>query len=70
MTDSLRTYARFKFRDLLICQGVCLGDDGNEVNFGVKLLHELDINGLQASERVNGGKFDVRHQLTSDPSVG
>ena len=46
------TYASLKVSNLFVCQSVRLGNDRDKVNLGVKLPHELDINRLQAAERV------------------
>ena len=42
------TYPGFKFRDFIISQSICLGNDGNEVDFSVQPTHKLNVEGLQA----------------------
>ena len=42
------TYPGFEFRDFVISQSICLGNDGNEVDFGVQPTHKLNVEGLQA----------------------
>ena len=37
----------FEEGDLLLGEGVRLGDDGDDVDLVVQLLHELNIQGLQ-----------------------
>lgn len=37
----------FECGDLLVRQGISLGNDGNEVDLGVQALHDLNIQGLQ-----------------------
>lgn len=64
------TYASLEVGDLLICQGVCLGDDGNEVHSGVQLPHELDIDRFQAKESVREKQPIAPERLTSDLSAG
>ena len=43
-------------RNLFIREGICLGNDRNEIDFGVKSAHDLDIERL---ERVTGGLYEV-----------
>ena len=50
------TYTLLEGSNLLICEGVCLGDDWNEVDLGVKSAHDLNIEGL---ERVAGRLDEV-----------
>ena len=40
-------YPGFEFRNLIIRKSIGLGDNGNEVNLGVKPTHKLDIERLQ-----------------------
>jgi hypothetical protein len=39
-------YSGLELRDLVIRESVRLGDDGDEVNFGVKPTHKFNIEGL------------------------
>jgi len=41
-------YSALEVENLLISQGVSLGDDRNQVDFRVKTAHEFDINLLKA----------------------
>jgi hypothetical protein len=41
------TYPGLEFCDFVISQRICLGDDGDKVNFGMKSTHKFDIEGLQ-----------------------
>ena len=41
------TYPGLEFRDFVVSQRICLGDDGDKVNFGMKPTHEFNIEGLQ-----------------------
>jgi len=47
-----RTYSRLEGGDLLVRQSIGLGNDGNQVDLGVKTLHNLNVERLQ---RVAGG---------------
>lgn len=51
------TYPRLEVVDLLISEGIGLGNDGDQVDLGVKAAHDLDVEGL---ERVAGG-LDEEH---------
>lgn len=42
------TYAFLEFGDFFICEGIGLGNDGNEVYFRVQSAHELDVELLKA----------------------
>lgn len=33
----------FEVGDFLVSQGVCLGDNGDEINFLMQPTHELDV---------------------------
>lgn len=48
----MQTYSLLERDNLLVRQGIRLGDDGNKVDLGMEALHDLDIKGLQ---RVAGG---------------
>lgn len=49
-----RTYALLEVRNLFISKRVSLGDDGNEVDFGVQSAHHLDVQGLErVASRLN-----------------
>ena len=41
------TYSRLESSDLLVCQSIGLGNDGNQVDLGVKTLHDLNVERLQ-----------------------
>lgn len=41
------TYSGLESGDLLVRQSVRLGNDGNQVDLGVKTLHHLNVEGLQ-----------------------
>lgn len=43
----LKTYSRLESSDLLVCQSIGLGNDGNQVDLGVETLHDLNIERLQ-----------------------
>jgi hypothetical protein len=45
--SSASAYPGLEFRDLVIRQGICLGDDRNKVDFGMKPTHDLNIEGFQ-----------------------
>lgn len=40
-------YPGFEFRNLVIRESISLGNNGNEVNFGVESTHKLNIERLQ-----------------------
>ena len=40
-------YPGLEFGNFVIRQGVCLGDNRDKVDFGVKAAHKLNIEGLQ-----------------------
>ncbi len=42
-----KTYASLEGGNLLVGEGIGLGDDGDQVDLGVQALHDLDIQGLQ-----------------------
>ena len=42
------THSGLEFCDFVIRQSICLGNDGNKVDFGVQPTHELNIEGFQA----------------------
>ena len=44
---SKKTHAGLKVSDLLVCESIRLGNDGNEVDFGMQLPHKLDIDRFQ-----------------------
>jgi hypothetical protein len=44
MIDS---YPGFEICDFLICQCIRLGNDGNQVDLGMKSAHNLDVQWLQ-----------------------
>ena len=48
----LETYSGLESGDLLVRQSVGLGNDGNQVDLGMKTLHHLNVERLQ---RVAGG---------------
>jgi len=50
--------------DFFRCHGICFGDDGDDVDFVVEALHELDVEGLEAVAR---RRHEV--QATVDPAV-
>lgn len=52
---SLTTYASFEVGNLVVRQGVRLGNDRNKVNPGVELPHELHVDWLQPVACVNRG---------------
>jgi hypothetical protein len=41
-------YPGLEFRNFVVSQRICLGDDGDKVDFGMKPTHEFDIEGLQS----------------------
>lgn len=43
----IATYSGLKVGDLLIREGIRLGNDGNQVDLGMKTTHDLDVQGLQ-----------------------
>lgn len=43
-------YALLEADDLLVSQGVGLGNDGDQVNLGVQAAHKLDIDVLEPAE--------------------
>ena len=42
------THPSLEVGDLLVREGIGLGDDRNQVHLGVKLTHKLNINGLES----------------------
>lgn len=49
MTESQdTTYSGLKFGNFLIGQSVCFRDDGYQVDFGVQLTHEFDVDRFQS----------------------
>ena len=64
-------YPSFELGDLFVRQGIRLGDNGNEVDFGVELPHELDVNRLQSASLVSVfGTYLSGAELTSGPLAG
>lgn len=53
---NLHAYPLLVVVNFIVSNGVGLGNDGNQVDFGVELLHNLNVNGLQ---RVPGGLDEV-----------
>lgn len=53
--NGLPTHALLEADDLLVRQGVGLGDNGDEIDFGVQALHEFDVNLLET-----GGQGDAQ----------
>jgi hypothetical protein len=45
------TYTLLESGNLLVGQGISLGNDGNEVNLGVETAHNLNVQGLQGVAR-------------------
>ena len=43
----IETHPGLELGNLLVGEGICLGNNGNQVHFGVQLTHELDVNWLQ-----------------------
>ena len=41
------THPLLEVGDFFVGQGIRLGDDGNEIDFGVQPTHEFDVNLLQ-----------------------
>jgi hypothetical protein len=40
-------YSLLEHRDLLVGQGIGLGNDRNQVDFGVQAAHDFDVEGLE-----------------------
>lgn len=51
-----KTYTLLERENLLVCESVGLGNNGNEVNLGVQPAHDLNIERLQ---RVTSGLNEV-----------
>lgn len=45
--ESLETYSGLESSDLLVCQSIGLGNDGDKVDLGVETLHDLNVERLQ-----------------------
>lgn len=43
----METYSGLESSDLLVCQSIGLGNDGNQVDLGVETLHDLNVERLQ-----------------------
>lgn len=54
-----RAYAGLEISNFFIRQGISLGNNGNQVNFGVQLPHELDINRLQTTYHVRSSSLFI-----------
>jgi hypothetical protein len=50
-TEISKTYSRLEGGNLLVRQSVGLGNDRDQVDLGVKALHDLNIEGLQRVAR-------------------
>jgi hypothetical protein len=53
----VQTHALLESRNLIVGQGVGLGDDRNEVDLGVESAHDLDVQRLQGVT----GRLDKVH---------
>jgi hypothetical protein len=42
------TYALLESDNLVVCQGISLGNHGYQVNFGMQPAHEFDVDLLKA----------------------
>jgi hypothetical protein len=41
------TYSLLESQNFIVCESICLGDDGNQVDLGVETAHNLNIQRLQ-----------------------
>ncbi len=66
------THPGLEFRDFIIGQSICLGNDGNKIDFGVQPAHKLNIEGLQATWHFRYGYVRRINEniLTRDQSAG
>lgn len=61
------SYSLLEVRDLVIGQGVSLGNDGDQVNLAVQLLHDFNVKRLEGMssglDEVNAGVDAVIHDV-------
>lgn len=51
--EIIQAYPFLELGDFLISQSVCLGNDGNKVDFGVQSAHKLNIQLLEPKVHIS-----------------
>lgn len=49
----MNTYALLEGEQIVLRQGVCLGDDRDQVDAGTQALHDLNVQGLETASLVS-----------------
>lgn len=57
--EIIQAHPLLELGDLFVSQSVCLGNDGNKVDFGVQSAHKLNIQLLEPEVRTSDHGFGI-----------